>query len=229
MHRTLPTPSGAKKESFPRGAPMQHLAPRRNPECSNGHFDTLDGSLFHFREYWRVDTRTKPTRTHSHTANTHTQHTHACMHACMHANTPGYTHTQVHTTAGSTHRASTSTCIRHIAIRRTANPVAPPLRSHSHSSALIHSHSSALIHPGWVWFAGSAASGAQDSLRGLQAAAPGVWVSVSHPDTCFLYAPPCVLLHLPPPGFGDSRLDTCCYVPQRRSHHIMTPRTHFPT
>ena len=27
---------------FPRGAPMQHLAPRRNPECSNGNFNTLD-------------------------------------------------------------------------------------------------------------------------------------------------------------------------------------------
>ena len=27
-----PAPSGANKKSFPRGAPMQHLAPRRNPE-----------------------------------------------------------------------------------------------------------------------------------------------------------------------------------------------------
>ena len=34
-----PTPSGANKTSFPRGVPMQHLAPRRNPECSNGHFN----------------------------------------------------------------------------------------------------------------------------------------------------------------------------------------------
>ena len=30
--RPLPAPSGANKKSFPRGAPMQHLAPRRNPE-----------------------------------------------------------------------------------------------------------------------------------------------------------------------------------------------------
>ena len=29
---SLPAPSGANKKSFPRGAPMQHLAPRRNPE-----------------------------------------------------------------------------------------------------------------------------------------------------------------------------------------------------
>ena len=27
-----PTPSGANKKSFPRGAPIQHLAPRRNSE-----------------------------------------------------------------------------------------------------------------------------------------------------------------------------------------------------
>ena len=30
-------PSGANEELFPRGAPMQHLAPRLNPRCSNGH------------------------------------------------------------------------------------------------------------------------------------------------------------------------------------------------
>ena len=38
-----------------RAAPTQHLAPQRNPECSNGHFNTLDyqvGSLFNcFREH----------------------------------------------------------------------------------------------------------------------------------------------------------------------------------
>ena len=28
----LPAPSGANEKSSPRGAPMQHLAPRRNPE-----------------------------------------------------------------------------------------------------------------------------------------------------------------------------------------------------
>ena len=28
----LPAPCGAYKKSSPRGAPMQHLAPRRNPE-----------------------------------------------------------------------------------------------------------------------------------------------------------------------------------------------------
>ena len=39
---TPPAPSRAHKKSFPRGAPMQHLAPRWNPECSNGHFNTLD-------------------------------------------------------------------------------------------------------------------------------------------------------------------------------------------
>ena len=38
----LPAPSGADKKSLPRGAPMQHLAPRQNPECSSGHFNTLD-------------------------------------------------------------------------------------------------------------------------------------------------------------------------------------------
>ena len=38
----LPAPSGANKKSFPRGAPMQHLAPRRNPERSKGHFNPLD-------------------------------------------------------------------------------------------------------------------------------------------------------------------------------------------
>ena len=31
-----PAPSGVYNKSFPRGAPMQHLAPRRNPERSNG-------------------------------------------------------------------------------------------------------------------------------------------------------------------------------------------------
>ena len=31
----LPAPSGANKKSFLRGAPIQHLAPRLNPECSN--------------------------------------------------------------------------------------------------------------------------------------------------------------------------------------------------
>ena len=30
----LHVPSGANNKSFPRGAPMQHLAPRRNPELS---------------------------------------------------------------------------------------------------------------------------------------------------------------------------------------------------
>ena len=31
-----------KKKSFPHGAPMQQLVPRRNPECSNSRFSTLD-------------------------------------------------------------------------------------------------------------------------------------------------------------------------------------------
>ena len=31
-HSCLPARSGANKKSFPRGAPMQHLAPRRNLE-----------------------------------------------------------------------------------------------------------------------------------------------------------------------------------------------------
>ena len=39
---SLPAPSGANEKSFPRGAPMQYLAPRRNPKCSNGHFNRLD-------------------------------------------------------------------------------------------------------------------------------------------------------------------------------------------
>ena len=39
---SLPAPSGANKKSFPRGAPMQHLAPRRNPQLSNGHLIALD-------------------------------------------------------------------------------------------------------------------------------------------------------------------------------------------
>ena len=29
----LHAPSGANKKSFPRGAPMQHVAPRPSPEC----------------------------------------------------------------------------------------------------------------------------------------------------------------------------------------------------
>ena len=37
-----PRRAGAHKKSVPRGAPMQLLAPRRNPECSNGHFNTLE-------------------------------------------------------------------------------------------------------------------------------------------------------------------------------------------
>ena len=37
-----PAPGGANKRSFPRGAFMQHLAPRRNPERSNGHLTALD-------------------------------------------------------------------------------------------------------------------------------------------------------------------------------------------
>ena len=32
----------ANKKSFPRGAPMQHVAPRQNPELSNGHLIALD-------------------------------------------------------------------------------------------------------------------------------------------------------------------------------------------
>ena len=35
---SLPAPSGANKKSFPRGAPMHHLAPRQNPERSKSHF-----------------------------------------------------------------------------------------------------------------------------------------------------------------------------------------------
>ena len=38
----LLAPSGANQKSFPRGVPMQHLAPRRNPELSNGHLIALD-------------------------------------------------------------------------------------------------------------------------------------------------------------------------------------------
>ena len=38
----LPAPSGANKKPSPRGAPMQHLAPRRNPEWSKGHLTALD-------------------------------------------------------------------------------------------------------------------------------------------------------------------------------------------
>ena len=38
----IPAPNMANNKSFPRGAPMQHLAPRRNPEGSSGHFKTLD-------------------------------------------------------------------------------------------------------------------------------------------------------------------------------------------
>ena len=34
---TLPAPSGANEKSIPRAVPMQHLAPRWNPERSNGH------------------------------------------------------------------------------------------------------------------------------------------------------------------------------------------------
>ena len=37
-----PRRAGAHKKSVPRGAPMQLIAPRRNPECSNGHFNTLE-------------------------------------------------------------------------------------------------------------------------------------------------------------------------------------------
>ena len=37
-----PAPSGENKKSFPRGVPMQHLAPRvGSPECSNGHLIAL--------------------------------------------------------------------------------------------------------------------------------------------------------------------------------------------
>ena len=32
----LSAPSGADKKSFPRGVPMQHVAPRQNPERSKG-------------------------------------------------------------------------------------------------------------------------------------------------------------------------------------------------
>ena len=38
----LPAPSGANKNSFPRGAPMQHLAPRRNP----AHFNPRDSDPY---------------------------------------------------------------------------------------------------------------------------------------------------------------------------------------
>ena len=45
----LPAPSGANKKSFPHGALMQHLAPRRNPELSNGHLIALAWDpYFHF-------------------------------------------------------------------------------------------------------------------------------------------------------------------------------------
>ena len=37
-----PGRAGANEKSFPRGAPLQHLAPRRNPERSNGHVTALD-------------------------------------------------------------------------------------------------------------------------------------------------------------------------------------------
>ena len=33
---------GAHQKSLPRGASMQHLAPRQNPELSNGHLMALD-------------------------------------------------------------------------------------------------------------------------------------------------------------------------------------------
>ena len=42
VHHTLPAPSGANMKPFQRGALMQLLAPRRNPERSNGHLNTLD-------------------------------------------------------------------------------------------------------------------------------------------------------------------------------------------
>ena len=38
----LPAPSGAKKKSIPRGAPMRRLALRPNPERSKGHVTALD-------------------------------------------------------------------------------------------------------------------------------------------------------------------------------------------
>ena len=41
-HIPLPAPSGANKKASPRGAPMQHLAPRRNPEGRKGRFNPLD-------------------------------------------------------------------------------------------------------------------------------------------------------------------------------------------
>ena len=42
----LPAPSGANKKSFPRGAPMHHLAPRQNPERSKGHSTALDSDPY---------------------------------------------------------------------------------------------------------------------------------------------------------------------------------------
>ena len=39
-------PHIANKKSFPCGAPMQHLAPRRNLECLNGHLSTLDWDFY---------------------------------------------------------------------------------------------------------------------------------------------------------------------------------------
>ena len=37
----LPASRGANKKPFPRGAPMQHLLPCRNPERPNGHLVAL--------------------------------------------------------------------------------------------------------------------------------------------------------------------------------------------
>ena len=37
----LPAPSGANEKSFPRGAPMQHLSPRQNPESVEMAISTL--------------------------------------------------------------------------------------------------------------------------------------------------------------------------------------------
>ena len=39
-------PSEANKKSFPRGAPMQHLAPRQNPDLSNGYLMALDSDAY---------------------------------------------------------------------------------------------------------------------------------------------------------------------------------------
>ena len=47
-----PAPSGGKyKESFARGTPVQHSAPRRNPEYSNGHLGRIL-NLCLLRKFW---------------------------------------------------------------------------------------------------------------------------------------------------------------------------------